>query len=68
MLQANGSIKVYALGEWYFPCYGVDHICQRQFEKEYAEGIWDLTDIYGRHHFAELPSPLESLLVDQYVT
>ena len=59
---------MYAIGEWYFPCYGVDHICQQQLNKELAEGIWDMTNLYGRHYFSELPRPLEAQLADHYVT
>lgn len=66
--QANGIVRIYAIGEWYVPCYGMDHICNRQFEKEHAEGIWDMTNLYGRHLFAELPRPLENMMVDHYVT
>jgi len=56
-LQANGTVRVYAIGEWFIPCYGQDHICVRQYEKEMKEGIWDMTNLYGRHFFAESSTP-----------
>lgn len=60
--QANGTIRVYAVGDWYVPCYGQDHICVKQFERETKEGIWDMTNVYGRHYFAEgsMPAQIEA--------
>ena len=34
------------------PCWGVDLVCMKRYEKELAAGTWDMTDIVGRHWFA----------------
>jgi len=57
--QASGTVRVYAVGDWFIPCYGTDHICNKQFEKETKEGIWDMTNVYGRHYFAESSTPAQ---------
>lgn len=60
--QANGTVRVYAIGEWFIPCYGSDHICNKQYEKETKEGIWDMTNLYGRHYFSESSMPAQIAL------
>ena len=57
LLQVNGILRLYAIGDWYIPCYGQDHICIKQFEREFKQGIWDMTNLYGRHYFAESSTP-----------
>lgn len=68
-VQANGTIRVYAIGDWYVPCYGQDHICVKQFERESKEGIWDMTNLYGRHYYAEgsMPEQIEAGLQPHFV-
>ena len=39
-------------GEFFVPCWGVDLVCMKRYEKELAAGTWDMTDIVGRHWFA----------------
>ena len=53
-MQAEGTVvKIYPIGEWFVPCYGMDVICIKRFEREKEAGTWDMSSLYGRHYFSE---------------
>ena len=53
-MKVDGTtVKIWPMGEWFTPCFGMDHMCIQYLEEERVRATWDNSNLFGRHHFLE---------------